>query len=69
MDRIYPPRKNRPNPVVALTSDPVWPQHDWEDWFDIKAVHSLGLISCSKGLILTPSRPLLDVPIETVRGE
>ena len=23
MDRIYPPRKNRPIPVVALTSDPV----------------------------------------------
>ena len=34
MDRIYPPRKNRPSRCSDERSG--LPRHDWEDWFDIK---------------------------------
>lgn len=43
MDRIYPPRQNRPIPVVALTIDPVGHGMTGRIPSTSKAVHSLGL--------------------------
>ena len=48
MDRIYPPRKNRPNPVVALTSDPVCHGITGRIGSTSKVVRSPRLITCSK---------------------
>ena len=51
MDRIYPPRKNRPIPVVALTSDPVGDGMTGRIGSTSKVVRSPRLITCSKELI------------------
>ena len=74
MDRIYPPRKNRPNPVVALTSDPVWPQHDWEDWFDIKGGPLARAYHVLEEIDLGPARdsgrgPLLEFNVGSHPGD
>ena len=50
MDRIYPPRKNRPIPVVALTSDPVGHGMTGRIGSTSKVVRSPRLITCSKGI-------------------
>ena len=73
MDRIYPPRKNRPIPVVALTSDPVGHGMTGRIGSTSKVVRSPRLITCSK-IDLGPERdsgrgPLLEYNIGSHPGD
>ena len=58
MDRIYPPRKNRPNPVVAL-----WGAHPGDGTHYVNAKDKLSLSRLQARLID------LKLPIKIVEGE